>query len=133
MLVQIVSLILTLVFVMAGSAKLTPLLAGDEVYADLEKNFKIFAQLFEISRFNITADQFRNGLGAVEVVLAVLLWITPRLSSFLLSCIMAGAIYAHLAVEDPVEKAVVPAVLLLLNLVVFSFSAPAKASKKKTT
>eukprot|EP00043_Microstomoeca_roanoka_P030370 m.26143 g.26143 ORF g.26143 m.26143 type:complete len:140 (+) comp9981_c1_seq1:280-699(+) len=125
---------LTLVFLMAGAVKLTPEI-NPEVHAEIAHEFETkYADIWLTQRIGFSHVDFRMAVGAVEVALALLLWITPRFSALLLMSIMGAAIYSHIVAHDPVEKVGMPSALLVLLLVFIALSGKKKtAAKQKTT
>jgi uncharacterized membrane protein YphA (DoxX/SURF4 family) len=120
--------LLTFAFIMAGSAKISDALAGPDVHREMVGNFKQYAKLFQVAKFGTTAEQFRLAVGGAEIVLALLLWIMPRVASLGIAGIMVGAIYTHVLMEDPQEKLIPPAVLLAVSLLVAATAGTPKRS-----
>ncbi|EDQ90847.1 uncharacterized protein MONBRDRAFT_31692 [Monosiga brevicollis MX1] len=125
----ILCLLLTVMFLMAGTAKLTDAFVPD-LHNELVGKFETYAKVLQTVQYGVSGSTFRQFLGVVETAAALLLWVAPQLAASVLAIIMTGAIYTHLLVEDPPQAMAMPAVLLLFSVIVAVSGRKAKGSGK---
>ncbi|EGD83610.1 hypothetical protein PTSG_04218 [Salpingoeca rosetta] len=128
----VLGLALSVVFIMAAAVKLSPQV-NKEVHEELAQEFaQKYSEIWMVSEFGITHEEFRMAIGGLEIVLVLLLWVLPRFSALMLSSIMAGAIYTHYAAHDPPVKMAVCGILMALLFAFMLLSGPQpKTGKKK--
>uniref|UniRef100_A0A7S3EJ59 DoxX family protein n=1 Tax=Rhodosorus marinus TaxID=101924 RepID=A0A7S3EJ59_9RHOD len=131
----VIRLMLSAVFLMAGTVKLTDKL-DENTHEMMLKGFDTYAEMFKIDTLGLNPDQFRVFVGTLEVISVVLLWFVPLAGSFLQVVVMIGAAFIHIMASEFNELALV-SVLLILASVVFILhipveEAPAEPAEKKT-
>ncbi|XP_033635970.1 uncharacterized protein LOC117296976 [Asterias rubens] len=111
---RFLSIALGLLFCASGVVKVVPL---EPAYSMQKSEFNRFVQVFPFQSFTgykPTADLFRTVVGVLELSFGLLLacgtyeW--HCYSSYALLGIMVGAVYTLLALSDPVQNVLIPAV-----------------------
>eukprot|EP00055_Hartaetosiga_balthica_P013308 m.67697 g.67697 ORF g.67697 m.67697 type:complete len:137 (-) comp8224_c1_seq2:64-474(-) len=100
-------LILSLMFLMAGSIKLYPF--DESVHGMMMSKFIKYHSLFQLNDFGISSMDFQYVVGGLEVASALLLWVFPKFASFILFCVMGGAVATHVLLKDTPGEIAVPA------------------------
>lgn len=94
---------------------------------------------FAKAGFDINHNVYKNAVGAIELVCAILMLlggvgILSKLGNSILIIVMCGAVYTHIAVGHPWEE-LVPAVslgsLLAIRLILLTFSSGDQEGKKR--
>lgn len=127
----VLGLLLSVVFLMLGAVKLSPKV-HEETHDEIALEFASkYADIWMVSEFGITHEEFRMLVGAAEIAFAVLLWIFPRLSALGIMTITACAAYSHYAAHDPPEKMAVAGAFFTLGFVFMLMSGGKRQSSKK--
>ena len=140
---QVTTVLLVLLFGLAGLAKLFPHMIkdpendlvsessgchGNRVHAffffgSQIREFRKFATIPPFNQIGLDADLFRILVGCLELgCVAILIIGNPRMktmATYVLAIIMIGAIYTHYMINDPVQKMVasfIASILILLRL-----------------
>jgi len=116
------SIFLGLFFIFVGIMKLTPYLSK-ELHKDLRTEYVKYAKVFPLARiFNmkIPSKWFRRAVGGLEIFCGVTLTFIPhrrskQAANIMLLLLMLGAIYAHWAIDDKLERSA-PAMVFFFML-----------------
>nr|CAG4650627.1 EOG090X0IKQ [Sida crystallina] len=116
------SIFLGLFFIFVGIMKLTPYLSK-ELHKDLRTEYVKYAKVFPLARiFNtkIPSKWFRRAVGGLEIICGIALTFIPhkrtkQIANLILVILMLGAIYAHWAVDDKLERSA-PALVFFFML-----------------
>lgn len=111
------------------------------LYFSLQKSkFVDFAKVSPLNLFGVSlsADEFRQLTGALEVAFAILFVLPVRALKLVgnvgLLAVMVGAVYTHVALGDPFADAMPAAVLLILlgvHLLLSTASSPQEEETEK--
>ena len=120
------ALLLAVMFVMSGQAKLTPMFMPDMHQEMLTKSRTWSAAMPFIP---LSSDDLRVAIGSVELGAAALLLIAPlrRVGASLLFVIMVGAVYTHFQLNEPFTF---PAVLAGAAALVWLLSGSPPAARR---
>jgi len=138
-LAKILGLFLGLIFLMAGTCKVTDKL-DPTTHQMLAEGFKHYATVWKVDKFDKSADEFRVAVGIFEVIAGVLIMLPAVYSlvwplswfivPILLMVLMAGAVYTHIEIKDqPPYVPLVLGVLVLVYLILQTATAAGAASK----
>jgi len=113
----VLSVVLGILFVLAGTIKLTDIL-NPNIHNEMILNFQRFIVVWPlIANQGIQADQFRIIVGASEAVAGFLLILQVHwLVNVFLAIVMVGAALTHNFLGEPLTVPVVLFILLLLPL-----------------
>jgi len=125
MIERVLAIILAVVFLMSGANKLTDSISKDTHQFLVTESGK-WAPLYDVP-----AALMLKAIGLTEVLAAVLL-LTPlvRLGAAVLTIVMVGAVYTHIALGDAFVHAIPAAVLGLLSAVLFRLYSKPQPKKK---
>ncbi|KAJ8905500.1 hypothetical protein NDN08_002007 [Rhodosorus marinus] len=126
----VIRLMLSAVFLMAGTVKLTDAVDA-QTHEMMLKGFDTYAELFKIDTLGLNPDQFRVFVGTLEVISVILLWFVPLAGSFLQVAVMIGAAFIHMMASEFNELAFV-SVLGILDSLVFLLHIPAEEAPAAT-
>lgn len=119
---QVTTVLLVLLFGLAGLAKLFPHMIKDPEN-DLIREFRRFATIPPFNQIGLDADLFRILVGCLELgCVAIFIIGNPHLktmATYVLAIIMIGALFTHYMINDPVQKmaaSFIAIILILLRL-----------------
>ncbi|XP_065837880.1 transmembrane protein 35B-like [Oscarella lobularis] len=133
MLVQIIRVFLALAFFSAGTLKIVP---SDLVphAEEMRKEFVTFATKSLPFGIEVNPDVYRLVVGITEFLSSVvLLFGSPsarRIVNAVLIIVMIGAVYTHIALQQPIASTVPAIVLGLLLILHYWLSKPEKSKEQ---